>query len=100
MGAALLFVAAILAMAVVAGPLYMRMLAHGEKPDAWWRGRRDGSVKVGAALLVAGVVAYVYGSAGAVTIAVLLAVSAVFLFSAAVACHVALRKVTARSEGT
>lgn len=99
MGAEAIFVAAILVMALVAGPLYMRMLAHGEKPDVWWRGRRNGSFTVGVALLVASAIAYTVGGIGAVTFAVLLAVSGLFLLSAGAACHVALRRLPARGEG-
>lgn len=100
MGATAIFVAAILLMALVAGPLYMKMLAHGDKPDAWWRGRRDGSIKVGLVLLVLGAVTYAYGSISAITFAVLLAVSAIFLISAGAACHVALRRVSTNGEGS
>ncbi len=88
----LIFLVAIVAVAVASGPLYMRMLARGAKPDPWWRGRRDGAFVVGAVMLIAGIVAYLIGSVGAITFAWLLLVSAAFNLSIAAYCHLALRR--------
>lgn len=92
----LIFLLAIIAVALASGPLYMRMLARGEKPDPWWRGRRDGAFIVGAVLLVAGIVFYAIGGGGAITFAWLLLVSAAFNLAIAGYCHLALRRLPGR----
>ena len=94
-----IFLLAIVLMAAGAGPIYMRMLAHGAKPDAWWRGRRDGAFWVGLALLAAGGVCYLVGGLGPVTFALLLMVSAAFLLSAAAYSHLALRRLPSVDDG-
>jgi len=91
-----IFLIMIVLMGVVAGPFYMRMLAHGAKPDLWWRGRRDGAFKVGLALLVAGLIVYAIGTVEAITLAWLLLVLAAFLLSIAATCHLALRRLAGR----
>ncbi|MGN6566147.1 MAG: hypothetical protein ACTHMU_26125 [Thermomicrobiales bacterium] len=97
-----IFVLVIIAMGLGAGPLYMRMLAHGPKPDVWWRGRRDGGLIFGILLLVIGVVCFLIGGVGATTLAWLLLVSAAFNLSAAGYSHLALRRLPPgddRAEG-
>lgn len=94
-----IFLVAIILLAAGAGPVYMRMLAHGAKPDAWWRGRRDGAFWVGLVLLALGGVFYLIGGLGAVTFAWLLLVSAGFLLSAAAYSHLALRRLASRDDG-
>lgn len=91
-----IFLLVIVLMGVVAGPFYMRMLAHGAKPDPWWRGRRDGAFKVGLALLIVGLAVYAVGTVGAITLAWLLLVLAAFLLSIAATCHLALRRLAGR----
>ena len=86
------FLLVIIGMAIVAGPLYMRMLAHGARPGEWWRGRRAGGLVVGIGLLVPGLIAYLIGGVGGITLAWMLLVSAAFNLSIAVTCHFALRK--------
>ena len=86
------FLLVVILMALIAGPFYMRMLAHGAKPDAWWRGRRDGSFLFGLALLVPGIALYLVGGVGPITLAWLLLVCAAFNLSIAATCHVALRR--------
>ena len=93
-----IFLLALVLLAVGAGPFYMRMLAHGAKPDAWWRGRRNGAFWVGLALLVAGGVFYLVGGLGPVAFALLLLVSAAFLLSAAAYCQLALRRLASRGD--
>ena len=100
MSAEAVFLLVIVLMGIVAGPFYMRMLAHGAKPDPWWRGRRDGAFKVGLALLVAGLIAYAVGTVGAITLAWLLLVLAAFLLSIAATCHLALRRLTGHGGAT
>ena len=99
MSSVAIFLVALVLLAAGAGPVYMRMLAHGAKPDAWWRGRRDGAFWVGLVLLVAGGVFYLVGGLGPVTLAVLLLVSAAFLLSAAAYSHLALRRLPTREDG-
>ncbi len=93
-----IFLVAIILLAAGAGPVYMRMLAHGAKPDAWWRGRRDGAFWVGLVLLAAGGVCYAIGGLGMVTLAWLLLMSAAFLLSAAAYCQLALRRLASRGD--
>lgn len=95
----LLFLLVIVLLALASGPLYMRMLARGAKPDAWWRGRRDGAFIVGLALLIASVVCYLIGTIGAITLAWLLLVSAAFNLSIAAYCHLALRRLASPGDG-
>lgn len=90
-----IFLLVIVLVAVASGPFYMRLLAHGPKPDVWWRGRRDGAFWFGVVLLVVGGIFALIGG-GATAFAWLLAVSAAFLLSAAGACQVALRRVGRR----
>lgn len=99
MGPELLFLLGIVILALGAGPFYMRMLAHGQKPDVWWRGRRDGAFSVGLLLLVLGGVFTLLGGIGAVTFAWFLFASALFLLSAAATCHLALRRLATRGDG-
>ena len=94
-----IFLVAIILLAAGAGPVYMRMLAHGAKPDTWWRGRRDGAFWVGLVLLALGGVFYLIGGLGAVTFAWLLLVSAGFLLSAAAYSHLALRRLPSAADG-
>ena len=94
-----IFLVAIVLLAAGSGPVYMRMLAHGAKPYAWWRGRRDGAFWVGLVLLVAGGICYLVGGLGLVTFAVLLLVSAAFLLSAAAYSHLALRRLPSADQG-
>ncbi len=94
-----IFLVAIILLAAGAGPVYMRMLAHGAKPSVWWRGRRDGAFWVGLVLLAGGGIFYLIGGLGAVTFAWLLLVSAGFLLSAAVYSHLALRRLASRGDG-
>ena len=91
-----IFLVALVLLAAGAGPVYMRMLAHGAKPDAWWRGRRDGSFLFGLALFVPGVVLSLIGGVGPLTLAWLLLVCAAFNLSIAATCHVALRRLPPR----
>lgn len=99
MNSVLLFLLVMLLIALAAGPLYMRMLAHGAKPDAWWRGRRDGGLVVGVTLLIGGAVVSLIGGGGALGLAWLLLVSAVFNLSIAGYCHLALRHLASRGDG-
>jgi 4-amino-4-deoxy-L-arabinose transferase-like glycosyltransferase len=92
------FLLVIIGMAIVSGPLYMRMLAHGARPGEWWRGRRAGGLVVGIGLLVPGLIAYLIGGVGGITLAWMLLVSAAFNLSIAATCHIALRKEEVRSE--
>lgn len=92
------FLLALIGMGLLAGPLYMRMLAHGLKPDEWWRGRRAGGLIVGIGLLIPGVIAYLIGGAGGITLGWMLLVSAAFNLAIAATCHLALRKI-ATTEG-
>ena len=93
-----IFLLAIVLLAVGAGPVYMRMLAHGARPDAWWRGRRDGAFWVGVVLLIAGGIFYLIGGAGAISFAWLLLVSAAFNLSVAAYCQLALRRLASRGD--
>ena len=86
------FLLVVILMALIAGPFYMRMLAHGAKPDVWWRGRRDGSFLFGLVLFVPGVILYLIGGVGPITLAWLLLVCAAFNLSIAATCHIALRR--------
>lgn len=86
------FLLVVIAMALLSGPLYMRMLAHGAKPDVWWRGRRDGSFLFGLVLLVPGLILSLIGGVGPLTLGWLLLVCAAFNLSIAATCHVALRR--------
>lgn len=88
-----IFLIVIIAIAIASGPLYMRMLARDQKPDPWWRGRRDGAFIVGVVLLIAGIVFYLLGGVGPITFAWLLLISAAFNLSIAGYCHLALRRV-------
>lgn len=90
------FLLVVILMALIAGPFYMRMLAHGAKPEVWWRGRRDGSFIFGLLLLAPGVVLYLIGGVGPITLAWLLLVCAAFNLSIAASCHVALRRLPPR----
>lgn len=99
MSAEQLFLLAIVLLALAAGPFYMRLLARGEKPDAWWRGRRDGGLVVGLALLAGAGVGTLVGTAGAIAFAWLLLVSAAFNLSLAGYCHRALRRLASRGDG-
>lgn len=99
MGPELFFLLGTVILALGAGPFYMRMLAHGEKPDAWWRGRRDGAFSVGLLLLVLGGLFALLGGLGALTFAWFLFASALFLLSAAATCHLALRRLASRGDG-
>lgn len=94
-----IFLLVIAAMALGSGPLYMRMLARGAKPDIWWRGRRDGGFAFGLLLLIVGLVFFLIGGAGAITFAWLLLVSAGFNLSAAAYCHLALRRLPPADDG-
>jgi hypothetical protein len=58
------FLLVLIGMGLLAGPFYMRMLAHGAKPDEWWRGRRAGGLIVGLGLLIPGLIAYLIGGVG------------------------------------
>jgi hypothetical protein len=87
------FLLVVILMALISGPFYMRMLAHGAKPDVWWRGRRDGSFLFGLVLFVLGVILYLIGGGGPITLAWLLLVCAAFNLSIAATCHVALRRI-------
>ena len=96
-----IFLLVIIGMGLLAGPLYMRMLAHGAKPDEWWRGRRTGGLVAGIGLLIAGLIARVIGGAGGLALAWMLFVSAAFNLSIAATCHLAMRRIEkpeARSE--
>jgi hypothetical protein len=94
-----IFLLAIVLMAAVAGPVYMRLLAHGARPDEWWRGRRDGAFWVGLALLLGGAVFYAIGGVGAITFAWLLIVSAAFNLAVAGYCQLALRRLPDAERG-
>lgn len=87
------FLLVLIGMALLAGPFYMRMLAHGAKPEEWWRGRRAGGLIVGIGLLLPGAIAYLIGGAGGITLGWMLIVSAAFNLSIAATCHLALRKI-------
>ena len=99
MNSLLLFLLVLVLIALAAGPLYMRMLAHGARPDAWWRGRRDGGLVVGVALLIGGGVVALIGGTGAMGLAWLLLVSAAFNLSIAGYCQRALRRLASRGDG-
>ena len=94
----LTFLLVIIVLALLSGPFYMRMLAHGAKPDAWWRGRRDGSFLFGLVLLVPGIILYLIGGVGPITLAWVLIVSATFNLSIAATCHLALRRLPPPSD--
>lgn len=98
MSAETIFLLAIIGLALFSGPCYMRMLAHGPKPDVWWRGRRYGAFTVGLVLLIAGSIFYLIGGVGATTFAWLLLVSAAFNLAIAGYCHLALRRLAARDD--
>lgn len=87
------FLLVLIGMALISGPFYMRMLAHGAKPDEWWRGRRMGGMVAGIGLLIVGAIAYLIGGAGGITLGWMLIVSAAFNLSIAATCHLALRKI-------
>jgi|tagenome__1003787_1003787.scaffolds.fasta_scaffold17892812_1 hypothetical protein len=87
-----IFLLVIVGMALLAGPFYMRMLAHGAKPDEWWRGRRTGGLVAGIGLLLPGLIAYLIGGGGGLALAWMLFVSAAFNLSIAATCHVAMRR--------
>ena len=87
------FLLVLIGMGLLAGPFYMRMLAHGAKPDEWWRGRRAGGLIVGLGLLIPGLIAYLIGGSGGITLAWMLIVSAAFNLSIAATCHLALRRI-------
>lgn len=93
-----IFLIAIIAMALISGPFYMRMLAHGAKPDEWWRGRRAGGLVVGIGLLIPGLIAYLIGGIGGITLAWMLLVSAAFNLSIAATCHLVLRRLAHASR--
>ena len=86
------FLLVVLGMALLSGPFYMRMLARGAKPEVWWRGRRDGSILFGLVLFIPGVICFLIGGVGLITLAWLLLVCAAFNLSIAASCHVALRR--------
>jgi MFS family permease len=86
------FLLVLIGLGIISGPLYMRMLAHGPKPDEWWRGRRAGGLIVGIGLLITGAIAYLIGGAGGITLGWMLIVSAAFNLAIAATCHLALRK--------
>ncbi len=95
-----IFLLAIIGVALLSGPLYMRMLAHGPKPDEWWRGRRAGGLVVGIGLLIPGLIAYLVGGVGGITLSWMLLTSAAFNLAIAAACHLALRRLPrAAGEG-
>ena len=87
-----IFLLGIVGMGLLAGPLYMRMLAHGTKPGEWWRGRRTGGLVAGIGLLLVGLIAYLIGGGGGIALAWMLFVSAAFNLSIAATCHLALRR--------
>ncbi len=95
----ILFLLVVIVMAIGAGPFYMRMLARGPKPAPWWRGRRDGALIVGVALLIGAAVFSLIGSLGAITFAWLLLVSAAFNLSIAAYCRRALRRLASPGDG-
>ena len=86
------FLLVLIGLGLISGPLYMRMLAQGPKPDEWWRGRRAGGLIVGIGLLIPGAIAYLIGGAGGITLGWMLIVSAAFNLAIAATCHLALRK--------
>lgn len=86
------FLLVVLGLALLSGPCYMRMLARGAKPEVWWRGRRDGSFLFGLILFVPGVVCYLIGGVGLISLAWLLLICAAFNLSIAASCHVALHR--------
>jgi hypothetical protein len=92
------FLLVVIGMALLSGPFYMRMLAHGPKPDIWWRGRRDGSFLFGLLLAVPGLILYLIGGIGPIT-AWMLLVCAAFNLSIAATCHVALRRLPPPQDG-
>ncbi len=94
------FLVAIIAVAIIAGPLYMRMLAHGPKPDEWWRGRRAGGLVAGIGLLIPGLIAYLIGGTTGITLGWMLLISAAFNLSIAATCHLALRKINSAPQQT
>ena len=93
-----LFLLVVILLALAVGPFYMRLLARGPKPAPWWRGRRDGALIVGLALLLGGIVFALIGGVGAITFAWLLLVSAAFNLSVAAYCHVALRRLASSGD--
>jgi hypothetical protein len=93
------FLLVVIGMALLSGPFYMRMLAHGPKPDIWWRGRRDGSFLFGLLLAVPGLILYLIGGIGPITLAWMLLVCAAFNLSIAATCHVALRRLPPPQDG-
>lgn len=93
-----IFLLAIILMALIAGPLYMRMLAHGDRPAAWWKERRDGGFLVGLVLLVAGGVCNLIGGVALITLAWLLYLLAAFLLAIAVTCFLVLRRRSATDQ--
>lgn len=86
------FLIAIVVIAVISGPLYMRMLAHGAKPAEWWRGRRMGGLVAGIGLLIPGLIAYLIGGMTGMTLGWMLLVSAAFNLAIAATCHLVLRR--------
>ena len=92
MSSEMTFLLVLIGMAIISGPLYMRMLAHGAKPDEWWRGRRMGGLVAGIGLLIPGLIAYLIGGAGGITLGWMLIVSAAFNLAIAATCHLALRR--------